>query len=165
MAEKGFILGRNASAFAPDDTCTRADFTVVLMRILGYDSLVAASNYADIPFEAYYYNSIGIAKEKGIESGVSNNLFRPLEAITREDIMVMVYKGLQAYGVQMDTNTACLDKYTDKDLIKDENKPYIAALINLGAVSGTTDTTIDSSANITRAQMAVLLNNVYSKIK
>lgn len=165
MAEKGFILGRNASAFAPDDTCTRADFTVVLMRILGYDSLVATSNYADIPFEAYYYNSIGIAKEKGIESGVANNSFRPLEAITREDIMAMVYKGLQSYGVQMDTNTACLDKYTDKDLIRDENKPYIAALINLGAVSGTTDTTIDSSANITRAQMAVLLNNVYSKIK
>lgn len=165
MASQGFIVGRGNSAFAPDDTCTRADFSIVLIKMLGYDSGVAASNYADVKTSEYYYNYVGIAKEKGIEAGVSENSFRPKTAITREEIMVMVYKGLKTKGITMNTDTAVLNKYTDSNKIAAENKEAVAALINSGTVTGTSDTILDPSSNITRAQMAVLLNNVYGMVK
>lgn len=161
MASKGFIVGRNSSTFAPDDTCTRADFTIVLVKMLGL-SITSNGNYSDVESGKYYYNYVSTARSNGIEAGVSNGLFRPKENITREEIMVMVYKGLAKVGVQMNTDTQCLAKYTDSNQIAEENKTAVAALINLGAVAGDSDTTISPAKNITRAQMAVLLNNVYN---
>ncbi|MBR4172745.1 MAG: S-layer homology domain-containing protein, partial [Clostridia bacterium] len=46
----------------------------------------------------------------------------------------------------------------------DGNREAVAALINAGCVTGTSDTTLDSSSNITRAQMAVLMNNVVNYV-
>ena len=161
MASKGFIVGRNSSIFAPDDTCTRADFTIVLVKMLGLN-ITANGNYADVEAGKYYYNYVSTAMTNGIEAGVVNGLFRPTESITREEIMVMVYKSLAKVGVQMNTDTQCLAKYTDSAMIAEENKAAVAALINLGAVAGDSDTTISPAKNITRAQMAVLLNNVYN---
>lgn len=160
MASKGFIVGRNSSTFAPDDTCTRADFTIVLVKMLGLD-IKGNGNYSDVAVGKYYFDYVSTAKNNGIEAGVANGLFRPTDSITREEIMVMVYKGLAKKGVQMNTDTTCLAKYVDNTQIAPENKAAVAALINLGAVKGDSETTVSPKKNITRAQMAVLLNEVY----
>lgn len=161
MASKGFIVGRNASTFAPDDTCTRADFTIVLVKMLSLN-LTATDNYSDVQNGKYYFTYVAAAKANGIEAGVTNGLFRPADSITREEIMVMVYKGLLKAGVQMNVDTSCLAKYSDNGKLAQDNRVAVAALINLGAVAGDSDTTLSPDKNITRAQMAVLLNNVYS---
>jgi hypothetical protein len=163
MVAKGFIVGRNASTFAPDDTCTRADFTIVLVKLLGL-SVGNSGNYSDVEDGAYYYNYVSTAKNNGIEAGVANDKFRPTESITREEIMVMVYKGLAEAGVQMNIDQRCLSNYSDGDQVTAEYRDAVAALINLGAVAGDSATTISPKKNITRAQMAVLLNNVYSYV-
>jgi hypothetical protein len=161
MASKGFIVGRNASTFAPDDTCTRADFTIVLVKMLGLN-VAANGNYSDVESGAYYYNYVSTARLNGIEAGVSNDKFRPTDSITREEIMVMVYKGLAEAGIQMNIDQRCLSNYSDGEKVTAEYRDAVAALINLGAVSGDSATTISPKKNITRAQMAVLLDNVYS---
>lgn len=164
MAEKGFIVGVGKNKFSPDANCKRADFAIVLTKILGIDNQVPLSNYADVKMDAYYYKYVGIAKDKGIECGVTDNNYRPEVYITREEIMVMVYKGLVAQGKTFNTDTTILNKYTDANKIAEENKTAVAALINSGAVTGTSDTLLDVSSNITRAQMAVLMNNVYNTV-
>lgn len=161
MASKGFIVGRNVNTFAPDDTCTRADFTIVLVKMLGLN-LTSNGNYSDVASGKYYFNYVSTAKANGIEAGVVNGMFRPGESITREEIMVMVYKGLLKAGVQMNVSTDCLAKFTDNGKIASANRVAVASLINLGAVSGDSATTLSPDKNITRAQMAVLLNKVYS---
>ncbi|MDO5388794.1 MAG: S-layer homology domain-containing protein, partial [Clostridia bacterium] len=77
-----------------------------------------------------------------------------------EEMMVMVYKGLVKVSGELDTDTAVLNKFTDASEIAEENKAAVAALINSGAISGTSDTTLEPKANITRAQMAVIMNKV-----
>ena len=62
----------------------------------------------------------------------------------------------------MNVDTSCLAKYSDNGKLAQDNRVAVAALINLGAVAGDSDTTLSPDKNITRAQMAVLLNNVYS---
>ena len=162
MAQKGFIKGTGGTLFMPDSTCTRADFSIVLSNIFGFTG-TPSSNYTDVPADSYYCNYVGLLKEQGIEAGISDNKFRPSEPITREEIMVMAYKALMKFGVSMSDDTTVLSKYTDNTLIKEENKKAVAALINLGVVSGT-DKGIEPAATITRAQMAVLLNKVYKLI-
>lgn len=163
MSSKGFIVGRNATTFAPDDTCTRADFTIVLVKMLGL-SIDATGAYNDVTADKYYFVYVSTAKIHGVEAGVANGNFRPTDSITREEMMVMVYKGLQKKGVQLNTDQKCLSNYTDGDKVTAEYKEAVAALINGNFVKGDSDTTISPDKNITRAQMAVLLNNVYNAL-
>ena len=78
--------------------------------------------------------------------------------------MVMVYKGMLKKGIQMNIDQRCLSRYSDADKLAPENRDAVAALINLGAVTGDSQTTLSPDKNITRAQMAVLLNNVYNTL-
>lgn len=164
MAASGFISGRGNGIFAPDDGCTRADFTIVLVRMLGLDNMAPSGNYADVPADAYYYNYVSIAKNNGLAAGVDGDNFRPAQNITREEIMAMVYNGLALKGVQMNIQQSVLGRYSDGALVSPQYWDAVSALLNMGAVQGTSATTIDPKSNVTRAQMAVLLNNVYESI-
>ncbi|MGN1317823.1 MAG: Ig-like domain-containing protein, partial [Lachnospirales bacterium] len=48
MSSKGIILGVGNNKFAPDNNCIRADFTIVLTKILGIDNIKASNNYDDV---------------------------------------------------------------------------------------------------------------------
>ncbi len=164
MAASGFISGRGNGIFAPDDGCTKADFTIVLVRMLGLDTMAPSGNYADVPADAYYYDYVSIARNNGLTVGVDNNNFHPTQMITREEIMAMVYNGLALKGVPMNIKQSVLGGYSDGSLVSPQYWDAVSALLNLGAVQGTSATTIDPKSNVTRAQMAVLLNNVYTTV-
>ena len=119
MAARGIIKGIGNNRFNPDANCKRCDFAIVLVNILGLNSEVATTNYSDIALGQYYYNYVGIAKKYGIESGVDGDVFHPDTMITREDIMVMTYKGLKNKGQVFNTDTSVLSKYTDADISYD----------------------------------------------
>lgn len=166
MASKNFIVGKEKGKFAPDEKCTRADFTIVLTKMLGVDNETPDSSaYSDVDSEAYFSKYVGVAKKLNITAGESNNSFFPKNNITREEVMVMVYKALAYKGVSMNTDTSILDSYVDASQIAPEYKEAVAGLLSIKAVNGTSDNTIDPKASITRAQMAVLMNNFYGKIE
>ena len=166
MASKNFIVGKEKGKFAPDEKCTRADFTIVLTKMLGVDNETPDSSaYSDVDSEAYFSKYVGVAKKLNITAGGSNNSFFPKNNITREEVMAMVYKALVYKGVSMNTDTSILNSYVDASQIAPEYKEAVAGLLSIKAVNGTSDNTIDPKASITRAQMAVLMNNFYGKIE
>lgn len=166
MASKNFIVGKEKGKFAPDEKCTRADFTIVLTKMLGVDNETPDSSaYSDVDSEAYFSKYVGVAKKLNITAGESNNSFFPKNNITREEVMAMVYKALVYKGVSMNTDTSILNSYVDASQIAPEYKEAVAGLLSIKAVNGTSDNTIDPKAFITRAQMAVLMNNFYGKIE
>lgn len=166
MASKNFIVGKEKGKFAPDEKCTRADFTIVLTKMLGVDNETPDSSaYSDVDSEAYFSKYVGVAKKLNITAGESNNNFFPKNNITREEVMAMVYKALAYKGVSMNTDTSILNSYVDASQIAPEYREAVAGLLSVKAVNGTSDTTIDPKASITRAQMAVLMNNFYGKIE
>ena len=166
MASKNFIVGKEKGRFAPDEKCTRADFTIVLTKMLGVDNETPDSSaYSDVDNGAYFSKYVGVAKKLNITAGESNNNFFPKNNITREEVMAMVYKALAYKGVSMNTDTSILNSYVDASQIAPEYREAVAGLLSIKAVNGTSDTTIDPKASITRAQMAVLMNNFYGKIE
>ncbi len=160
MASKGYIVGVGGSRFSPDANCKRCDFTIVLAKMLNLNDSNVNAEYNDISSKNYYYSYVMAALANGIEAGVKNNNFRPNDYITREEVMVMVYKGLAKVKGGLNTDTSVLSKYTDAGQISAENKAAVAALINSGAISGTSATTLEPTAKITRAQMAVIMQKV-----
>ena len=160
MAAKGYINGRNATVFAPDDNCSKADFTIVLTKMLGIENDDYSGGFDDVSSDKYYAKYVNAARQHGICAGVVNNTFKPQSAITREEVMYMVYMGLKLKGRDLDTDTTVLSAYSDAYKVDGDYRVAVAALLNEGIISGVSDTEVDPTSTITRAQMAVLLNNI-----
>lgn len=165
MSGKGYIKGIGNNKFDPEANCKRCDFTIVLTQIMQIDKTAVTSNYSDVKAEDYFYNYVGAAKAKNIDAGVSDDKFRPNDYITREEMMVMIYKGLvDIQGEVYNTDVSGLSKFTDADSVTPEYKEAVAALTNSNIVAGMSATELAPKANITRAQMAQLLNIFYNTI-
>ena len=83
MAAKGYINGRSADIFAPDDNCSKADFTIVLTKMLGIENDNYEGGFDDVSGGEYYAKYVNVARQYGICAGVKNNTFNPRSAITR----------------------------------------------------------------------------------
>jgi len=158
LSEAGVINGLGNGKFGPDQKAKRCDFLVMLTKLMGIEG-TPTSNFDDVPAGAYYANAVGLAKDLGIATGRGDNKFDPTSTISRQDMMVLVARTLEISGVELDKDTSVLDNFADGALVAEYAKPYVAALVNLGIVSGTGNK-LEGAADITRAQMAVLLYNV-----
>ncbi|MBQ7265958.1 MAG: S-layer homology domain-containing protein [Firmicutes bacterium] len=158
MVRKGFIKGRSNDVFAPDDNCSKADFSIVLVRMLGLENGDYSGGFDDVSSDKYYAKSVNIARSKGICAGVTGNNFKPQNAITREEAMYMVYKSLELKGEDLDTDRSVLSSYVDSNQIDEQYKSAVAALLNEGIIEGVSSSEIAPKTTITRAQMAKLLD-------
>ncbi len=162
LASAGIVSGVSSTSFAPDAYSKRADFIVMLVKTLGLTDSTN-DNFDDVATGSYYADALAIAKAAGIATGYGDGNFGPESTITRQDMMVLVANALEFAGVELNTDTSVLDSFADADQIAEYAKPYVAALVNLGLASGT-DNGIEPTALITRAQMSVLIANVYDLV-
>ena len=98
IAEKGVTNGTSATAFSPDATLTRGQFITMLMRAY---KIAPDENPFDSFSDAgstYYTGYLAAAKRLGISNGVGNNSFAPEQAITRQEMFVMLYNALRAFN-------------------------------------------------------------------
>jgi hypothetical protein len=162
MVDKGYIVGVSDTSFLPDNFCTRADFSIVLAKMLNLSDSNTSAPYDDVSSSDYFYTYVNAVKSVSADAGVTDNKFRPRDYITREEAFTMVYEALTAKGWEFDTSDAVLNNYADSyEISSSQYKTAISALLNNKLITGT-DTGIAPSATITRAQMAVLLNNIYN---
>jgi hypothetical protein len=163
MVDKGYIVGVSDTSFLPDNFCTRGDFSIVLAKMLNLSENSSTQPYDDVYTSNYFYSYVNAIKSANADAGVVDNKFRPTDYITREEAFTMVYKALVATGKQFDTSDAVLSNYSDSsEITSAEYRTAISALLNANLISGT-GVGIEPSSTITRAQMAVLLNNIYNQ--
>lgn len=161
MASKGIINGVSDTEFRPSQAVTRADFLVLLVRTLELGGK-AGDRFADVPDQAYYYEAVGIARSLGIAEGSGDNLFKPLEPITREDMMVLTARALKASGQQAaGGDTAVLQSFSDARKISPYASESVASLVKAGLIHGN-GSQIEPKSTTTRAEAAVLMYNLYN---
>jgi hypothetical protein len=162
LAKAGVINGKSAEIFAPDEYCKRADFILTVVNALGLKADYT-ENFSDVADGKYYADAVGVAKALGIATGYSDGTFKPEDTITRQDMMVLVAKVYETlYGSEsLDDNADKLNEYADASDVSDYAVPYVAKLVNAELVNGT-DKGIEPKALITRAQMAVLVQPIYT---
>ena len=98
LAARGIINGITATTYGPARNITRADFTTLIVRAFGFEG--EAASFADVSANAYYAETVGIAKTLGIVGGVNESDFAPTAEITRQDMMVIVARALDVYKRQ-----------------------------------------------------------------
>lgn len=165
LAEKGIIKGTSATTFSPNDRITRADFMVLLMRML-QPSGEAAEGFADVTPDKYYYKEVAIAKQLGIAQGSGDNRFEPGANISRQDMMVLTSRAL-IYLQKINSDgihQTIFDEFVDKNQISDYAIEGVGRMVAEGFIAGDESHKLNPLANTTRAETAVFLYRIYNKL-
>ena len=158
LAAQGIVVGISANTFSPEDNITRADYILMVTRMMGI-STSFSSNFADVSPGKYYYNAIGMAKQLGLVQGDQYNLFNPEASITREDMFTIMYNILQIKGKIAAKNSSILDNYSDVGNIDSYAKTAMESLASAGLITGV-DNTVCPQNNATRAETSMFLYRV-----
>ena len=171
VAEKGLISGYQDGTFRGKNDVTYSETMLMIYNVLSrtnslksvapnsqvmYQSLLTSYK---IPMWSQYSTSYGLAA--GILTGADVAKFTTNgkgNAATRQDVVMMFGKALsEKYDIMAGNGV----KYNDAYLISDAAMPYVDLMTRLGIVSGDTSNNFNPKANISRAEMAVLMNKTY----
>ena len=163
LYDAGVIRGVSDTEFAPAREIKRADFMLMLVRLMDIEIDTAPTEqFDDVPVGSYYYNELATAKRLGIARGTSDTTFAPERSITRQEMFTLTWRVL---NMKEQADIAALDAFADKDLIAEYAKQAIATLTKNGLIAGDNKGYVNPSNSATRAEAAVFLDRVYSQIK
>ena len=180
LAADGIIKGTTASTFSPANNITRADFALLLVRAFKLTS-DNTENFADVSASDYFAHELAIARNTGIVGGIGDNKFAPRSKITRQDMMVIVYRTLTTALEKMpslpkgggtaerrledsDGGGIFLSQYPDYAAVADYAKEAVSALIGAGLVNGKNEN-IAPLDYTTRAEVAVLIKRILDYVQ
>ena len=151
------MSGTTGTTFAPTTAVTRGMLVTMLHKMSGDASVNSAMNFTDVDANAYYAEAVRWAVSEGIASGTSDTTFAPNSAITREQMVTMLWK---YSGSPMLADYNGLVTYADANKISSYAKDAFAWAHQQGIVSGKSDTTLDPKGNATRAEVAVVIQKL-----
>ena len=160
LAAKGIIKGTSDSTFSPANNITRADFMVLLMRLLEITG-TETNGFADVPADSYFAGAVTSAKELGIAKGGSDGNFKPYDSITREDLCVLVYRALTGVGYLpvVPNDGSFTKKFSDVEEISDYAFDAMRELY-LNEIIGGSDGMVNPKGFATRAETAVIMYRI-----
>ncbi len=156
LAAKGIVDGVSSSKFSPGTAVTRAEFTAMLVRMLGLTTSVSApAAYEDVQASGWYAGSVSAAAEAGLIGGYTDGTFRPNAQVTRQEMAAMVARALNFAGYsQSGTSSAA---FTDTDRIPAWSAESVNLLGSLGLVQGDSIGRFLPDRHATRAESAAML--------
>lgn len=161
LAEHGIIKGESESIFAPDQQLKRADYLLLMVRMLGLKS-DAQSNFDDVASDKYYYKEVGTAKTLGLISGVGDNKFNPEDPISRQDLIVLTSRMLEKINkLNALDDVTILNQFADGSQVAEYAKSDFAAMVRFGFIKGT-DNHLNPEENASRAETAVFVYRIYN---
>lgn len=152
LASRGIVKGFADGTFKPNQSVTRGQIASVLAQTIGLDTKnVKNPGFKDLKVTDPHYGSIAALVEAGIVKGYDDKTFKPGGSLTRAHIAKMISIGFNLEEAKL-TNSPFKD-------VKVEHwfADYVQALITNEITTGTTPTTFEPNAFVTRGQMASLI--------
>ncbi|GAA3406265.1 S-layer homology domain-containing protein [Paenibacillus hodogayensis] len=160
--QSGIVNGYGDGTFKPNNIVTRAEFVVMLMKVLKSQEEAAKVAFTDsVKIGTWAQKSIEQAVQAGIVNGYSDGSFHPDAEITRTEMAVMIAKALV---LKVETNT--VTDFVDDADIPSWAKAQVAVLKNLGLISGKGSNKFAPHDKATRAEaVTILLKMIAQKSK
>ncbi|KGR90055.1 hypothetical protein CD30_13860 [Ureibacillus massiliensis 4400831 = CIP 108448 = CCUG 49529] len=103
--------------------------------------------------------------ELGYVSGKADGTFAPNEAVTRGQVVLMLGKWAEAQGIEVPADYLEKEYFTDyPSYLTDDNKKYYALVKAAGIFEGYEDGSLKPAQNLSRVQLAVVLNSAYEAV-
>ena len=147
--EKGIVKGVTENTFSPNGTTTRGQTVTMLYRAMG--SPGGANVFSDTTGEVG--SAAGWAASAGVTTGTTAATFSPNSAVTREQLVTMLYRLAGSPAA----SAASLTSYTDGGEVQGYAKDAVAWAIGNGLLTGYGDGSLKPGATATRAEVCALI--------
>ena len=156
--ENGMMNGVSETSFAPHATTSRSMIVTILYRLEGEPVVDYAMDFTDVAGDAYYAEAVRWAASEGIVGGYGGGLFGAEDAVTREQLAVILYRYAvyKGYDVSIGEDTNILS-YADFADLSEYAIPAMQWACGSGIVNGTSESTLAPQGEATRAQVAAML--------
>ena len=156
VVQKGLFNGTTETTFSPYKTMSRGMLVTVLYRLDGSPEVSGTNPYTDVAAGMYYVDPIIWATQAGIISGYGDGIFKPDNAVTREQMVTILYNYAKYKGYDVSLVKG-LDQFTDSGTVGSYAVRAMQWAVANGIITGTSDTTLSPKGASTRAQVAVVL--------
>ena len=166
IVDKGIMAGISSTEFQPDGQMTRAQAAQILYTMAGSPAVNTATRFNDVFPGQWHYNPITWCTSSGVMAGYSSGDFLPDAAITRQQMVSVLYK----YTTKILKNPASerdgLESFADRDSISSYARTSMQWAVARGIISGTRENgqlIIQPQGVVSRAQMAIMLSSMLSE--
>lgn len=152
---EGLMTGTGTYTFSPSAPTSRAMLVTILWRLQG-EPYISGSSFSDVKSSAYYYDAVRWAARYGIVEGYEGNVFKPDDAITREQFAAILYRYAEycKYSTSASTN---LSAYKDNAKVSSWAGTAMKWAVAKGLFEGDNLGNLDPQGQTTRAAAAKLL--------
>ena len=152
----GLMDGVGGNRFAPDTSTNRAMLATILYRLAGEPEVSGDLPFTDVETGTWYTDAVLWASQNGIVNGVDEGIFAPMNTLTREQLVTMLYRYAEAEGYDVSA-AADLSGYPDAGKVLSYAQKAMSWAVAEGIVAGMDDGTLNPAGNATRAQIATIL--------
>lgn len=159
--ENGLMQGVSTAKFLPDGSTTRAQLVTILWRLEGSPEHADTVSFGDIADGAWYAKAVRWAAGSGVVKGYDNGNIGPDDAVTREQMVTILYRFAQHKGYDVsaveDTNTL---SFNDTLTVSEYAIPAMQWACGSGMVNGIAqegEMFLAPKDTTTRAQIATLM--------
>ncbi len=154
--KNNIISGDGDGNYRPNDAVKREEFIKMAVEAFKLNGGKTEDMFTDCDSEMWYAKYVSTAKTLGVVNGRDDGSFGIGEHITREDVVVILYRILELNGA-IEAVTASDAQYTDLDDVSDYATDAMTYMINAGVISGMDDGRVAPKDNCTRAQVAKII--------
>ncbi|MDD3654733.1 MAG: S-layer homology domain-containing protein, partial [Desulfotomaculaceae bacterium] len=153
LAEAGIIQGYEDGTYRPKEPVTRAQVVTLLARLMQWSAGDRQPVFKDnIP--AWAQDAVAAAVSRGVVKGYPDQTFQPNRPVTRAEISVIMNN-----AVKFTSGVAALD-FEDTADIPAWAREAMGRVVSAGVLRGYEGNLIKPGANLTRAEMAVLISRL-----
>lgn len=152
----GLFTGTSETKFSPSGKMSRAMLATALYRMAEQPEVEFTDVFSDVQSGLWYSAPIIWANQSGIVNGNGKGMFAPNDAVTREQIAVMLHRYAKSKGFDLRSTSSSLG-FKDAHKISNYAKEAIGWAVSKGIMKGNSDSTLNPSGVATRAEVATML--------
>ena len=158
-AQHGYMDGTGYRLFDADATLTREMFIKILFNISDDTEFDFTDDipYTDVVKGSWYESAVGWAHLTGITSGMSETEFGVGRAITRQELVTMLYSYSKYREYNLDIREDALPQFEDRDDIANWAYTALSWANDRGIVSGTSPVTVSPRKTAQRMEAAAII--------
>ncbi|GGG84197.1 S-layer homology domain-containing protein [Paenibacillus radicis (ex Gao et al. 2016)] len=149
------VQGKDKGKFDPEGSITRAEFAVLLSRVLGLTNSTGKESFPDAE-NGWYADSINAAAAASIINGYNDGTFRPNATVSREEMAIMMVRALRYAGIEPEGN-GTVGGFKDRQSISDWAVEAVGQASQLGLVKGDSAGSFRPADHATRAEAVTML--------
>lgn len=157
------MTGLTPTTFAPSADLSRAQFATILYRMAGRPDVTGKSSFKDVDASAFYANAVNWASQDdvGIIAGYNKDFFGPSDNLTREQMVVMMYRYLDYMKVK-DLESKSYDNFSDAGRVSPFAEKAMSWAVGSGIIQGDQGK-LNPQGTSSRAQCAAALTRLIKR--